>query len=74
MAIRFKINVVEELALKGYTSYTILKSADPKVKMAMSVFTKIKNQDTDLSLKTINTLCYLLDKPISDIIEYVPED
>ncbi len=64
--IKYKIDIMEALKNAGY-SRSIIKN---KKIISEGVMQKICHNDTDLTLKTINTLCILLDCQPSDLIEF----
>lgn len=67
--LRYKINVLEELKQKGYTSYTLRKEK----LLGESTIQKLRNS-LPVSWENLEVLCRLLDCNIGDIIEYVKED
>ena len=64
------INILKALKNKGYSMYRIQKEK----LFGSSIITKLNNNDTSISLATVNTLCGLLDCSINDILEYIPDD
>lgn len=68
--IKYKIDVLDELKNKGYSTYRIRKE---KI-FGNSLVSKLNNGDTNITLKQIDLLCELLDCRIDDIIEYVPDE
>lgn len=70
MAIQYKINILDELKNKGFTTYRIRKE---KI-LSEGTLQKFRNNDTTVTLGNIETICKLLDCQISDIMEYVPDD
>lgn len=69
MALRYKINVLEALKEKGYSSYTLRKEK----LLGESTIQKLRNGE-GVSWENLESLCKLLDCDISNIIEYVKED
>ncbi len=67
--LKYKIDILEALKEKGYTSYRIRK--DKLIGEAQ--LTKIRNGDI-ASKETLNTICRLLDCQPGDILEYVKSD
>lgn len=67
--IKYKINVLEELKLKGYTTYTLRKER----LIGEAMLQKIRSGELP-SWKTLDIICNLLNCDISDIIEYIPDD
>ena len=66
----YKINILQSLKDKGYNTNYIRKNK----LLAEATLQKIRNCDTSLTLKNINTICQLLNCQISDIIEYVSDE
>ena len=64
--IRYKINVYEELQQRGISSYTIKKNN----LMSQSTLSKLKNNDTSITLSSLDKICQLLQCDISDVVEY----
>ena len=69
MALRYKINVLEALKEKGYSSYTLRKEK----LLGESTIQKLRNGE-GVSWENLESLCKLLDCDVCDIIEYVKED
>lgn len=69
MALKFKIDVLEALKEKGYSSYSLRKE---KI-LSESTIQKLRD-GKGLSWDNLNTLCKLLECDISDILEYQEED
>ena len=67
--IYYKIDVLKELKNKNMTIYRLQKD---KI-MGSSLITKLKNNNTDITIKNINRLCELLDMQPGDIIGYKPD-
>lgn len=67
--LKYKIDILEALKEKGYTSYRIRK--DKLIGEAQ--LTKIRSGDI-ASKETLNTICRLLDCQPGDILEYVKSD
>lgn len=64
--IKWKISIPDALKAAGYSSYRIRQEAI----FPGSVYTKLKNGETAVSLKTVDTLCRLLEKQPGDLLEY----
>lgn len=64
--IKYKINIIEALKKKGFTTYKIRKEN----LLSQSTITKLNNNDTTLSLVNIDTICTLLDCDISEILTW----
>lgn len=69
MAIQYKINILDELKNKGFTTYRIRKE---KI-LSEGTLQKFRNNDTTVTLGNIETICKLLDCQPSDIMEYIPD-
>lgn len=65
--LKYKINVADALERKGFNTY---KAKTTKI-LSQDTLKKIKNEDTNISLESINRICLLLDLQPKDIIEYV---
>jgi putative transcriptional regulator len=63
--LQYKINVLEELKQKGYTTYTLRKEK----LLGESTIQKLRN-NLPVSWENLEVLCGLLDCNIEDIIEY----
>ncbi len=73
MSLRYKINVVEELKKNGISSYTLLKTKDPKYTLGQSAFSKLKRGETDISCKSLEVICRLLCLQPGDILEFIDD-
>ena len=69
MAIRYKMNVMEELKKNGYSSARI---REEKL-IGQSYLQQLRHQEL-VSWKTIDTLCKLLNCQVGDIVEYYDEE
>lgn len=69
MAIRYKINIIEELKNKGFNTYRIRKEK----LLSEGTMQKFRNNDTSVTLSNIETICNLLNCQPSDILEYVSD-
>ena len=67
--LKYKINVLEELKSKGYTSYVLRKEK----LLGESTIQKLRAGE-GVSWENIETLCRLLDCQPADLMEYVKED
>lgn len=65
--LKYKINVADALERKGFNTY---KAKTTRI-LSQDTLKKIKNEDTNISLESINRICLLLDLQPKDIIEYV---
>lgn len=69
MSLKFKINVINALKDKGYTSYILRKEQ----LLSESTIQKLRNGQ-GVSWDNIETLCRLLECQPSDLMEYIPDD
>lgn len=67
--LQYKINILEALKAKGYTTYKIRK--DKLIGEAQ--MQKLRTSEI-ISKDTLNTLCCLLDCQPGDILEYIPDE
>lgn len=67
--IRYKIDVLQALKDNGYSSYRLQKE---KI-LATSTLTKLRQEDTTITVGNLNTICALLRCQPGDLIEWVPE-
>ena len=65
MALKYKINVLEELKNKGITSYTLRKNKT----LSESTIQKLRNGE-GVSWDNLEVLCGLLDCNIEDLLVY----
>jgi len=66
--IKYKINIMDALKNKGYTSYKLRKD---KI-FGEATMTKFRN-NLHINFDNLNILCRLLDCQPGEIIEYVPD-
>ena len=64
--IYYKIDVLKELKNKNLTTYSLKKANI----LGGQTITKLKNNNTDITIKNLNTICDLLDMQPGDIIGY----
>ena len=69
MAIRYKVDILEELKKKGYSSTRI---RNDKL-IGQSYLQQLRHGEL-VSWKTLDTICGLLDCQPADLIEYVRDD
>ena len=67
--IRYKIDVLNELKCKGFSS-SFLRQNKILSESAMSSL----RHDKPVSLGTLDRICSMLEQDISDIIEFVPDE
>lgn len=68
--IKYKINVGDALERAGFNTY---KAKTSKL-LSQETLKKIKNDDTNISLKSLNNICMLLDMQPKDLIVYVEDE
>lgn len=64
--IKYKFNVADALERKGFNTY----KAKTTGLLSQDTLKKIKNEDTNISLKSLNNICRLLDLKPKDILDY----
>jgi putative transcriptional regulator len=69
MALRYKINVLDALKEKGYSSYTLRKEK----LLSESTIQKLREGE-GVAWDNLDTLCRLLDCDISELLEYQREE
>ena len=69
MAIRYKVDILEELKKKGYSSTRI---RNDKL-IGQSYLQQLRHNEL-VSWKTLDTICGLLECQPADLIEYVREE
>ena len=69
MALKYKIDILEALKEKGYSSYNLRKEK----LLSESTIQKLRSGE-GVSWANIDTLCKLLDCDISAILEYQKEE
>lgn len=67
--IKYKINVWDALQRAGINLYTAKKTGI----LGQATLKKIKNEDTSITLDTLNRLCTILDMQPKDIIIYIDD-
>lgn len=68
MPLRYKIDVLEALKQKGYTTYSLRKDN----KLSQSTIQKLR-EGKGVAWENIENLCALLECQPGDIIEYIPD-
>ncbi len=68
MALQFKVNILEALKEKGYTTYKLRKDNI----LSQSTLQKLR-ESKGLAWENIERLCALLDCQPGDLLEYVKE-
>ena len=69
MALHYKIDVLEALKAKGYTTYTLRKEN----LLSQSTIQKLREKK-GLAWENIDNLCKLLECQPGDLFEYVPDE
>lgn len=69
MALQYKINVLDALKVKGYTTYTLRKQK----LLSESTIQKLRAGE-GVAWDNLETLCRLLDCDIGDLLEYQKEE
>lgn len=69
MALNYRIDILEALKEKGYSSYSLRKEK----LLSESTIQKLRSGE-GVSWDNLDTLCKLLECDISDILEYQKED
>ena len=64
--IEFKINVADALNRVKFNSYKAKKTGI----LSQDTLKKLKNEDTNVSLKSLNALCVILDMELKDIVTF----
>jgi putative transcriptional regulator len=68
--LKYKINVADALERKGFNTY---KAKTTKA-LSQDTLRKIKAEDTNISLESLNRICIILDMQPKDLIEYVENE
>lgn len=68
--LRYKMDVGDALERAGYNTYKA-KTIGP---ISQSALRRIKNEDSGITLKTLNDICNILDLQPKDILEFVRDD
>ena len=64
--LRYKIDVADALERKGFNLY---KAKTTKL-LSQDTLKKIKKEDTNISLESLNKVCLILDMQPKDLIEF----
>lgn len=65
--LKYKINIADALERKGFNTY---KAKTTKI-LSQDTLKKIKEENTNISLESLNRICVLLDMQPKDLLEYV---
>ena len=68
--IEFKISVADALKRVGFNTY---KAKTTSI-LSQDTLRKLKNEDTSISLKSLNALCVILDMELKDIVKFTMTD
>ncbi len=68
--IKYKINIADALDRIGFNTY---KAKTTKI-LSQDTLKKIKNEDANISLDSLNRICILLDMQPKDLIIYVKDE
>lgn len=68
--IKYKIDIADALQRMGINLYIAKKT---KV-LSQDTLKRIKNEDTNISIESLNRLCILLDMQPKDLILYVEDE
>ena len=68
--IKYKLNVLEAMKDRGYTSYRVRRD---KI-LGENTMQKIRQGKTSINLETLDILCGLLECQPGDLIERVPDE
>ena len=68
--LKYKINIADALKRRGFNTY---KAKTTKL-LSQDTLKKIKNEDTNISLESVNRICMILDMQPKDLIEYVEDE
>lgn len=64
--IEFKISVADALSRVNFTTY----KAKTTGLLSQDTLKKLKNEDTSISLKSLNALCVILDMELKDVVRF----
>jgi putative transcriptional regulator len=64
--IKYKINVADALNRINFNTYKAKTSG----LLSQDTLKKIKNEDTSISLQSLNNLCVILDMELKDVITF----
>jgi putative transcriptional regulator len=64
--IKYKINVADALERTGFNTY---KAKQSKI-LSQDTLKKIKSEDTNISLQSLNNLCIVLDMDLKDVVTF----
>lgn len=64
--IKYKINIADALERVGFNTYKAKTSG----LLSQDTLKKLKNEDTAVSLKSLNNLCVILDMELKDVVSF----
>lgn len=64
--IKYKINIADALERVKFNTY----KAKTTGLLSQDTLKKLKNEDTNVSLRSINNLCVILDMELKDVISF----
>ena len=64
--IKYKINIADALKRVGFNTYKAKTSG----LLSQDTLKKLKNEDTAVSLKSLNNLCVILDMELKDVVSF----
>lgn len=68
--LKYKIDIADALERKGFNLY---KAKTTKI-LSQDTLKKIKKEDTNISLESLNKVCLILDMQPKDLIEFVANE
>jgi putative transcriptional regulator len=68
--IKFKFNVFDALQRVNFTTY----KARTTGLLGADIMRKLKEEDTNISIRTLNTICNILDMQPKDVIFYIESE
>lgn len=68
--LKYKIDIADALERKGFNLY---KAKTTKI-LSQDTLKKIKREDTNISLESLNKVCLILDMQPKDLVEFEPTE
>ena len=68
--LKYKINIADALERKGFNTY---KAKTTKI-LSQDTLKKVKEENTNISLESLNRICIILDMQPKDLVEYVENE
>ena len=72
--IKYKNDIYKKIKIRAFEENKGMKQLVTEKFFSAGTLTKIKNNDINISIKTLDALCDFLNCDISDIIEHVRDD